>query len=205
MFKGILLLTLSLFLFACEENSESSLTQLSDQTVIAENNHSSASYPIPQSLNSIEEKADLILKVRMKGHIEIGNSGSIEEGGRRTSSLSEVEIADIYKGDKSIGDKIVVTELFYFNDDEIEVVEHYVPMENNEEYILFLSNWDEESWRIEYMGYGKYHVAKGALEDDFQNFSILEDVRSYSFITEEEDQVLLYETIREEVINKYVE
>lgn len=204
MIKGILLLTASLFLFACEgTQNSSSLSQLTDDSPIAENTFSSAVYPLPQSLNSLEDKADLIVRAKMSGNIDIGDSTSVEEETRRTSALSQLEILEVYKGDETVGEDLTVTELFYMNNNEIEVVEQYVPMETDEDYILFLSNWDGESWRIEYMGFGKYHLEKEALNTDFQELSILREARPYAFITEDSEQVELYQTIRKDVLDKY--
>lgn len=140
----------------------------------------------------------------MNGMIELGNYDNNEDShARTTSTLSEIEVTEVFKGDLSVGDRTVVTELFYIMGGQVTTVAHYVPMEQDEEYLLFLTNWDDESWAINYMGYGKYHFEKESVNHSIQHYQTMKEVRNFQFMSEEEEEVQLFDAIYEEVKEKY--
>lgn len=193
-----------LFLVGCSAQATYNLEVLSDDTEIDQLSQSSAAYPWPSSLEDIEEKSELIVKAKMNGMIEVGNYDNIYDiNARITSTLSEIEVTEVFKGDLSVGDRTVVTELFYLMGGQVTTVEHYVPMEQDEEYLLFLTNWDDESWAINYMGFGKYHFEKESVNHSIQNYQTMKEVRNFQFMSEYEEEVTLFDTLYEEVHDKY--
>lgn len=202
--KKLILVLFALFLVGCSAQSAYDVEELSDDVEIDQFSQSSAAYPWPSSLEEIEEKSDLIIKAKMNGMIEVGNyDNNYDINARITSTLSEIEVTEVFKGDLSVGDRTVVTELFYLMGGQVTTIEHYVPMEQDEEYLLFLTNWDDESWAINYMGFGKYHFEKESANQSIQNYKTMKEVRNFQFMSEYEEEVALFDTLFEEVKDKY--
>lgn len=199
---GIILM--SLFMVACTDQTDYTLEALPDDMVIDQLSNSTATYAWPSSIEDLEERSDNIVKAKMNGMIEVGNHDEQSDiTARITSTLSEIEITEVFKGDLSIGDKTVVTELFYIMGGQLTTIAHYMPMEQDEEYLLFLTNWDGESWALNYMGFGKYHFEKDSLTDSIQNYETLSEIRHIQFMSEEDEEVALYQSLFEEIEQKY--
>src|SRR5699024_6612897 len=97
-------------------------------------NQLSASYQVPNNLNQIEQNSDLVIKGKVLG---IQSFGEYIEGGDIASTLTEIEVIEVFDG-KHNGDNLVVAEPYRLTNDGIEPIGHYVPLEPEEEYVFFL-------------------------------------------------------------------
>lgn len=187
------------FLSGCTENSKSAeYLFLTDDHLISDA-QLSASYSVPTNLNQIEKSSDLIIKGQVLG---IQSFGEYIEGGDITSTLTEIEVLEVFNGEDS-EDTILVAEPYRVTDEGVEPVGHYVPLEPAEEYYFFLEDSGEDIWMINYMGFGKYHEEKEVLNQSIQSFSSYEDIKPYDFLSESEANK--YSAIKEEVLERYGE
>lgn len=197
--KLITLLGITLFSLAGCNTSDSS----DDDYVVLESNQTisqnqlSASYPVPNNLKQIEQNSDLVIKGKVLG---IQSFGEYIEGGDIASTLTEIEVIEVFDG-KHNGDNLVVAEPYRLTNDGIEPIGHYVPLEPEEEYVFFLEDSGEDIWILNYMGFGKYHEEKEVLNQSIQSFSTYEEIKSYDFLSDSEASK--YNTIREDVLNTY--
>ncbi|GEN51690.1 hypothetical protein [Alkalibacterium pelagium] len=200
----MLMVAVSIFIVGCSEQTRE-IEELDPNLAINSFTQSSGSYALPESLEDVEERAEVIVNGRMNGVIEFGNhDNAADPDARITSTLTEVEITEVFKGDAlSVGDTVDVTELYYLSSGEISTVEHYVPMEQGEDYLLFLFEGSDGSWGIEYMGFGKYHFEKSIVNQSIQEFSTLGEVSDYQFMTTDDYEIELYEQLFEEAEDRY--
>ena len=197
--KLMSLLAVALFFLAgCNtvDSSDGDYVALESNQTISQN-QLSASYPIPNNLNQIERNSDLIVKGKVLG---IQSFGEYTEDGDLTSTLTEVEVIEVFDGEYN-GNNLVVAEPYRLTNDGIEPVGHYVPLEPEEEYVFFLEDSGEDIWILNYMGFGKYHDEKEVLNQSIQSFSTYEEIQSYDFLSDSEASK--YNTIREVVLNTY--
>ena len=193
-----LLAVVLFFLAGCNtvDSSDGDYVVLENNQTISQN-QLSASYPVPNNLNQIEQNSDLVIKGKVLG---IQSFGEYIEGGDITSTLTEVDVLEVFDGDYNEG-HLVVAEPYRLTDEGIEPVGHYIPLEPEEEYIFFLQDSGEDIWMLNYMGFGKYHPEKEVLNQSIQSFSTYEEIKAYDFLSDSEANK--YSTIREDVLNVY--
>lgn len=176
------------------------------------------SYPIPETLADIEEQTENIVRVEMKGIHHLGELDPEKEEYVWTLTVSQVEVLDVIEGSLEVGDNIYVGEPYYISHGEdLQRIGGYVPMNNGEDYLLFLSNlthetWLEEpvdSWMIDFLGFGQHRPGKEAdFYDDaysrnLKKFQTYSDLLDYDFVASRADEVEAYKTIRQDIEEKY--
>lgn len=176
------------------------------------------SYPIPMSLDEIEEQTENIVLVTMKGIHHLGELDPTKEEYQWTLTIAQVEVKDVVKGMLEVGDSIYVGEPYYISQGkDLQRIGGYVPMSVEQDYLLFLSNqtnesWLEnpvDSWTINFLGFGQYHPNKEAsFYSDSQSrqakgFDTYSDLTNYDFVATGEEEVEQYLTIRKEIERKY--
>lgn len=207
------LLTL-LILTACNSNEAASIpSDIPLADVPGE-----GAYPIPEILDEIEEQTENIVRVEMKNIHHLGELDPDKEQYQWTLTVSQVEVLEVIEGSLEVGDSIYVGEPYYVSHGEdLQRIGGYVPMNNGEEYLLFLSNqtnetWLEEpvdSWMIDFLGFGQHHPEKEAdfygdsLSRQTKGFETFSDIHNYDFMAMTEEEVEHYHTIREEIEAKY--
>jgi len=200
--KKLLILTL-LILSGCTSNESLKGRDISEglpnDLEVHQDFESHADYAIPTNLGQLEDEVSDIVYVKMIENKEIG--GWVEDDYNTT--VTQVEVLDVFKGNTAVGQNLLISESYYLYEGKLETVEGYVPMESNEEYLLFLVDSDTESdlKLIQSMGFGKYHFDKQATEQPIQSFSTLGEVKEYGLTHGESAD--LYNTIHEQILNKY--
>lgn len=163
----------------------------------------SASYVIPKNLKELDENTPIILKGTFTGNRKIDKDINVIG----PSTISEFKVDKIYKG--SIENSIIsVLEPFEIVNNNFTNIEGYIPMKENNEYILFLRENDTlvgKQYTIKFISFGKYSTEK---EDNIvtqkSNIRYLEDVKDSEFIHESEQLCDIYIDIKGKVLDKYI-
>lgn len=155
-----------------------------------------ADYPVLNSVTNLTYQADLIVTGTFTGnrvpkfYTDDNNEVIVR------ASVSDFEISKIFKG--TTDQKIIsVVEPAYENQGEIYTIEGYKLMNDSNEYILFLGNSDESSYRIVGMYQGQY-----ALDNEFSrnSFSGAED--ETEFLDSEVD-INHYKELKSQVLEAF--
>jgi len=162
----------------------------------------SASYVIPENLKELDENSPIILKGSFTGNRKIDKDTNIVG----PSTISEFKVDKVYKG--SIENNIIsVLEPFEIIDNNFTNIEGYIPMKENNEYILFLRENDTsegKQYTIKSISFGKYNASK---EDNIVNqktkIKYLDEVKDSEFISESQEICDKYINIKDEVLEKY--
>ena len=163
----------------------------------------SASYVIPENLEELDENTPIILKGNFIGNRKIDEDTNIVG----PSTISEFKVDEVYKG--NIESSIIsVLEPFEIIDNDFTNIEGYIPMKENNEYILFLRENDTsegKQYTIKFISFGKYSTSK---EDNVvnqkSNIKYLEEVKDSEFISESQEICDTYINIKGEVLDKYL-
>ncbi|MNI70743.1 hypothetical protein D3C73_1265730 [compost metagenome] len=111
------------------------------------------------------------------------------------ASISEFEVGSLYKG--NIDDRIIsVVEPGYEDDSSIYTIEGYKLMNDTDEYVLFLNDTYDGSYRIVGMYQGQYKL-ENALGRNALNYF---DEETEYF--ESEDQIEHFTRLKEQVVEK---
>ncbi|MBC2001222.1 hypothetical protein [Listeria marthii] len=177
--------------------------KVTKETKISKKGSIDADYNIPEDSKELENKSEDIVKVKLVKNKKIGDYD--KEKMEYSSTISEVEVLETYKGTFKKGDKIDVSEPWYLNEGAYESIENYIALEKEQEYTLFLRGGhdSEKLSSIISMSYGKFNEdlkETGATLSDFEN---LGEVEAYNFISEEEEEVKNYTEIKEDVLKEF--
>lgn len=197
--KLLLILVTGMIVTACSTESGDEL--LHEDTPLSENTFSAA-YPVPETLTEIENKSEQVLRVKM---LNVEEYGELSEDGTLTATITELEVQEVLSGTLSKGNKIKVSEPYHFNLGSLTIIGNYLPMEREEEYIVFLSNFDGETWMIDFMGFGKYSLDKSVSSDPLESFDTYAEIQEFGFVSGEDEIVKRYTTIKNEVLDKYLQ
>lgn len=191
--KTLFFLLLLLFLLAgCAAQDG----ELSKNTEIYKGNVINADYKVPQNLTELASASEDIVQVKL-----VRNKKSGEEN----NTISEVEIIKSYKGTYKAGNKIDISEPWFFVAGKYQAVENYIALEKDLIYILFLNGGHDQS-EINYissMGYGKFCESLQEKTAIMQDFSTVEEIQPYDFISNLDEEVLKYQEIKQEVLKTY--
>lgn len=162
----------------------------------------SASYITPDDLEQIEQRSTLIVKGSFTGEREIDK----DEDVLGPSSISQFKVNEVYKGTID-NDKISVIEPCEFENGNFINVEGYIPMQEKEEYTIFLRENETEygkQYTIISLNFGKYNLSN---EDDLEPISndirYFDDVSELDFVSESSEECEIYNEIKEQVLNEY--
>lgn len=199
---AITLISIIGFLNGCSEMGSSPEESISE-IPIHQSAESHTDYVVPENMEEIERRSEDIVRVRAVQVEELGES--VQEEIPYTNTRTTVEVIESFRGSLEAGEQITIAEPYYLLDGELVFVGDYIPMEMDEDYILFLYANDQESYTVVSIGYEKYHAEKEALEGETQDFNTVNDIQPYGFLSTDESQVDLYSSIHSEVLNKYGE
>lgn len=158
----------------------------------------SATHPIFNDLESIEDIADSIIEVEFTGERDTISWGE----GEYQNSLSEVKINKVYRGELKEGDLIGVYEPAYFEDDTLHTVEGYNLMSENIRYIIFAKEFKDSNYSIIGMYQGKYDLDnREKVTTQKTNSNYLLELES-EYLGDEEN-IKRFNKLKEQVVEKY--
>ncbi|MUV37711.1 hypothetical protein JNUCC1_01517 [Lentibacillus sp. JNUCC-1] len=159
---------------------------------------SSADYEVPGNVNDLINFSTYIVKV--KALHDLGNDVI---DGQVFGSKKKVSVIKSYTQD--IGnDEIVVIEPGHVQDGKYISTEAYIKMLDGEEYFLFLFDGDNKNeYGIASLGYGKYSINKSAKYGEITGFNTFSDLEQFSFLSNDLEEVALYEELQEEILQKF--
>lgn len=198
-----------LLLAGCSAQNEKAATpskkevKVTKETKISKNGSIDADYNIPEDSKELENKSEDIVKVKLVKNKKIGDYD--KEKMEYSSTISEVEVLETYKGSFKKGDKIDVSEPWYLNEGAYESIENYIALEQEQEYTLFLRGGhdSEKLSSIISMGYGKFNEDLKETDATLTDFENLGEVEAYNFISEEQEEVTNYTEIKEDVLKEF--
>lgn len=161
-----------------------------------------ASYVVPDDLDSLEDRSEIVVSGTFTGDRKIDSDESLVG----PSSVSSFNIDEVYKG-KLASKTISVLEPCAFEDDNFINIEGYIPMKENEEYLLFLrenDTLDGKQYSIISMSFGKYNLSSNKtispVSRTIENFS---EVSNLDFATPVYQECDAYNNIKSQVLKKY--
>lgn len=162
----------------------------------------SASYITPNDLDQIEQRSTLIVKGSFTGEREVDNDKNV----LGPSSISQFKVNEVYKGTID-NDKISVIEPCKFENGNFINVEGYIPMQEKEEYTVFLRENETEygkQYTIISLNFGKYNISNEEdLEPISKDIKYFNDVSELDFVSESPKECKIYNEIKEEVLDEY--
>ena len=197
---SVITFLLLLILSTCnnQDNTNLDAHPFTDDVKVSESQHE-ADYHVPSNFDDLKERAEIIVKVKT-----IQDLGDDAIEGEVLGSKKAVEVLNSYKGDLEIGKRIIIMEPAFVRDGEYVQTDAYVKMENDELYILFLKQGDNENeYGVVSLGFGKYSEEKQAYHGELSEFSTFEDLKKYDFISNLDEMTALYEKIKEDVLKEF--
>lgn len=178
-------------------NGDSSITTSSSSEAITVSS-GSADYLVYDSLEELEKNSDLIVKGKLYGEPTIQN---IYQNGVHIDSVrkTETRITDVFKGQVSEGEIVIVYEPGFVRDNILETMEGYVPMNISGNYLLFLHENPNGEYVVMGVNQGKYDL------------NITEKAKKYTSISKEKLEKVDYvgespnrfNKMKNEVLEKY--
>lgn len=201
----LLVLVITLLIAGCTNVSQAELSNekentsyISDTTKISRD-LSIADYYIPTDFTSLEKRANYIVSVKA-----IKDLGQDVVNGEVLGSRKEVEVLKGYKNVLKKGDKIIIIEPAYVKSEEYHAVENYIKMDDGNEYTLFLNEGDDlNEFGVVSLVYGKYSKNEKVGKGDLRDFSLYKEIVQYDFIAEHDEDIELYESLKEQVFNNF--
>ncbi len=161
-----------------------------------------ASYITPNDLDQIQERSTLIVNGSFTGEREVDNDENVVG----PSSISQFKVNEVYKGTIN-NDKISVIEPCEFENGNFTNVEGYIPMQEKEEYTIFLRENQTEygkQYTIISLNFGKYNLSnKDNLEPISNDIKYFNDVSELDFVSQSSKECDIYNGIKEQVLNEY--
>lgn len=172
---------------------------LPDEMDIQKDYAVNADYPIPSNLSQLEDEVSHIVYVKMAENIEIGGWNKDDY----TTTLTQVQVLDVFKGEAVVDQILYISESYFLTEGKLETIEGYVPMEKDEDYLLFLADAhsDPDLKLVYSMGFGKYHFDKLATDRALQSFDTLGQIKDFGLT--HEGLADLYNSIHKEIVDKY--
>lgn len=198
-----IILLSAVLLVGCSQKEKPEFNEVSKETKISKAGSPEADYNIPDNLEDLISNSEDIVKVKLIKNKTIGQYD--EDEMTHTSTISEVEILENYKGVFKKGDKIDVAEPWYLNEGAYQSVENYIALETGKEYTMFLSDGhgEDKLSSIVSMGYGKFNEQLKEKEATLTDFDNLGEVEEYNFISTEKEEIKNYTDIKQEISKEY--
>lgn len=199
----LILLLSALLLVGCEQKEKPEYNEVSKETKISNVGSAEADYSIPENSNELISNSEDVVKAKLLKNKTIGQYD--EDEMTHTSTISEVEILEAYKGTFKKGDKVNVAEPWYLSNGAYQSVENYIALETGKEYIIFLSDGhgEDKLSAIVSMGYGKFNEKLEEKEATLTDFDTLGEVEEYNFISDEKEDIVNYSEIKDEILESY--
>ncbi|MCR8745439.1 hypothetical protein [Romboutsia lituseburensis] len=162
----------------------------------------SASYAIPQDLEQLKEKSPIIVQGRFTGKREADKDKNIIG----PSTISQFKVDEVYKG--NIGKKTVsVIEPFEIEKKDFANIEGYIPMIENQDYVLFLRENDTEfgkQYTIISISFGKYNLSnENEVKEQTKEIKYFDEVKKQDFIPQSPQECKIYNNIKEDIVDNY--
>lgn len=202
---SLVLIATSLLLFACDSNESEQLRFLPIDTKISKVSLH-PDYQIPNELKDLEDDSEDIVKVKVTPNVIIGKEDKSAQS-PYISTIREAQVIEVFKGTFKKDEIIKVSEPYFLNsNNEYQQLEGYTPMESEREYILFLRYGHEEDEVNGLVGidYGKYSMDGKVQERLVSDLKNVGELKGMDFLSEDEHNVELYNTIKEDVLTKYM-
>lgn len=202
---SLVLIATSLLLFACDSNESEQLRFLPIDTKISKVSLH-PDYQIPNELKDLEDDSEDIVKVKVTPNVIIGKEDKSAKS-PYISTIREAQVIEVFKGTFKKDEIIKVSEPYFLNsNNEYQQLEGYTPMESEREYILFLRYGHEEDEVNGLVGidYGKYSMDGKVQERLVSDLKNVGELKGMDFLSEDEHNVELYNTIKEDVLTKYM-
>ncbi|QOS81787.1 hypothetical protein JNUCC31_13630 [Paenibacillus sp. JNUCC31] len=156
-----------------------------------------ADYPVVNTVNELEEHADLIVSGKYTGnrsaYFQTDDQGEVVV----RASKSEFQIEQIYKGNQP-DSVITVAEPAYEDEEAIYTIEGYNLMNTFDNYVLFLGATETGAYRIIGMYQGQYQI-----DSDLNTQSLTSNsIETVHFEDEQKDH---YSLLKEQVLDFLVE
>ena len=179
------------------------ISKISNNKISYNKNQSfAASYIIPQNLEELESKTEIIVKGRFTGETEIDKDKNVIG----PSTISQFKVNKTYKGNIS-QDTISVIEPYKIEKKDFTNIEGYLPMEDDKEYILFLRENNVQSkkqYTIKSISFGKYNLtSKEIAHPQETKIDYLDEAIKKDFISQSESECDTYNNIKQDVLKKY--
>ncbi|WP_421385353.1 hypothetical protein ACOJQI_11515 [Bacillus salacetis] len=189
--KLLLFVLLILLMAACSNKPNSSSRAI-------EVSRSSGDYKVYESLEELETDSGLIIKGQLHGEPSIQKEYQ-NEVHIYSVRRSEVMIEEVFKGQVSEGETIIMYEPGYVQNDILETIEGYVPMSKSGNYILFLRKNPNGEFVVMGADQGKYNL-KIKEKAKRNNEVTIEQLEKVDYIG---DNPKRFNKLKDEVIEKY--
>ena len=158
----------------------------------------SATYVVPNNLSELEENTPIIVKGYFNGVRKTDTDKNLVG----PSSISSFKISKVVKGEVKEG-IIPVVEPCKIENGNFSNVEGYIPMEENQEYMLYLRPNDTKEgiqYSIVSLNFGKYNLSDNdGLRPFTREINSYDEVADLDFVTNSQDICLRYNNIKEEI------
>ena len=172
-----------------------------DSLNIRDRSYDYAPRAIVKDLDDLEQKSSIIVKAKVLPNKENIVWKEISYGYTKT----QLEITEVYNGDKEVGDIITLIEDYYYiNEDSMVRYDLYNPSQPGKEYLFFLRYDNREgsvrqgTYYIPQCNMGRFPVTE---EDDRIVFSVEKLDNSYFDLAD--GNINHYKDVYKEVLKKY--
>lgn len=162
----------------------------------------SASYAIPQDLDQLKEKSPIIVQGKFTGKREADKDKNMIG----PSTISQFKVDEVYKGniDK---ETLSIIEPFEIEKKDFANIEGYIPMIENQEYVLFLRENDTEfgkQYTIISISFGKYNLSnENEVKEQTKEIKYFDEVKKQDFIPQSPEECKIYNNIKEDIVDNY--
>lgn len=162
----------------------------------------SASYAIPQDLDQLKEKSPIIVQGKFTGKREADKDKNMIG----PSTISQFKVDEVYKGniDK---ETLSILEPFEIEKKDFANIEGYIPMIENQDYVLFLRENDTEfgkQYTIISISFGKYNLSnENEVKEQTKEIKYFDEVKKQDFIPQSPEECKIYNNIKEDIVDNY--
>lgn len=162
----------------------------------------SASYAIPQDLDQLKEKSPIIVQGKFTGKREADKDKNMIG----PSTISQFKVDEVYKGniDK---ETLSIIEPFEIEKKDFSNIEGYIPMIENQDYVLFLRENDTEfgkQYTIISISFGKYNLSnENEVKEQTKEIKYFDEVKKQDFIPQSPEECKIYNNIKEDIVDNY--
>lgn len=162
----------------------------------------SASYAIPQDLDQLKEKSPIIVQGKFTGKREADKDKNMIG----PSTISQFKVDEVYKGniDK---ETLSIIEPFEIEKKDFSNIEGYIPMIENQDYVLFLRENDTafgKQYTIISISFGKYNLSnENEVKEQTKEIKYFDEVKKQDFIPQSPQECKIYNNIKEDIVDNY--
>ncbi|NUU75748.1 hypothetical protein [Paenibacillus xylanilyticus] len=192
-FIAIAIILIVAYVFIIPNDSEAAISVNTEKEVFS----ARADYPVIDTVNQLDENADLIVSGKYTGNREAFFQTDDQGEIVIRASKSEFEVNQVYKGNLTNG-IITVAEPAYEDEEAVYTIEGYNLMDIYDDYVLFLGESDTGAYRIVGMYQGQYQIDSDLSTQSFGN-------KGPETVYFENDQLDHYSSLKEQVFDFLLE